>query len=132
MERIITPKRIISSRDYEHGFVPSLEFEAARKFNEEPTFDPETKPYKFVNKVKTNTRSHGWHFEIDHEYFIALQHRIYNTSECVSIYKTDSKQTFDAYTMTPLAVFVSAVDIETVVDEWAAKYILENEINNKN
>jgi len=116
----ITPKRVISSKSYPSGNVPSWDFDAAREFNENPTFNPRTKPYAFIDKIKTNTRNHGWHFEYDGEYYLAMQHRTFGSSECISIYKTDKKQNFNT-NMNALRSYLTYVDVETVVDKFFAE-----------
>jgi len=116
----IKPKRVISSRDYETGNLPSCDFDSARVFNENPTFDSELKPYKFIGPIKSNTRSHGWHIQMKDtsEYLLVLQHREGRATECVSIYHTDGKQTYNPAKQNPIVSFTTAVDCETVFDKW--------------
>ena len=124
----IKPKRVISSREYNDneyrsGVVPSGDYNAARMFNENPSFDPETKPYKFIAPIKSQTRNHGWHFQMKEtgEYFLGLQHRLFGATEYVSIFHTDQKQNFNPAKQKAIIRYPTAVDIETVVDDWIAK-----------
>lgn len=109
--------KIVSSRQFETGNVPHATFLEIREENENPKFDPDSKPYKFVEKIKTNTRNHGWLFEIDDNYYMALQHQVYGASECISIYASDKKQNWNV-SQIPLKRYVSYVDVEYIVDKF--------------
>jgi len=109
-------QRIISSTDFKTGNIPFHLYNEIRQFNENPVFDPTTKPYKFINKVKSSTNSYGWHFEYEGKFYIALHYKMKYT-EHISIYQTDKKQKYNA-SFIPLKTYIGYVDIETVVDMW--------------
>lgn len=123
-------ERIITARQFESGNIPNKYVNQIRELNENPIFDPATKPYTFISKIKSDTTNHGWLFEVGDQYYIALQHKYYLQTQYVSIFLSDRKQTFDAGQQ-PLAQYVTYVDIEAAVDRFV-KEELGIELNNEN
>jgi hypothetical protein len=121
-------ERIVSSYQFDTGNVPSYVYDEIRILNENPIFNPDTKPYQFIDKIKSSTRNHGWHFQVGDDYYLALQHRIHGSTECISIYKTDKKQNFSG-DMESIKSYISYVDIEYVVDKFV-KEDLGIQLNN--
>lgn len=110
-------EKIIKSSQYETGNIPSWDWDKVRELNENPNFEPASKPYKFVDKIKSSTRNHGWHFQIEDDYYLAIQHRINGATECVSIFSTDKKQNYYGGTQA-LKEYITYVDIESAVDRF--------------
>lgn len=109
-------EKIIRSTQFTTGNIPSKYWEQIREHNENPTFNPSTKPYKFIEKIKSDTRNHGWLFSVGDDYYLALQHyALGGATECVSIYESDKKQSFSVDNE-PIKKYITYVDIETVVD----------------
>jgi hypothetical protein len=108
--------RVFKSSDFETGNVPYDMWKDIREYNESPVFT-EIKQYKFIEKIKSDTRNFGWLFEFEEKYYIALQHKIHNCTDCVSIYTSDKKQTFDG-SMMPIVTYVTYVDLELAADKF--------------
>ena len=123
-------EKIVTARQFDSGNVPPRIWDEIRKKNENPTFENKTKPYEFIEPIKTDTRNHGWLFKLDdsNHYFIALQHQIYGASECISIFKSDKKQNFNI--SETIKSYLSYVDIEYIVDKFVKEELkIEKEIS---
>jgi len=123
-----TKEKIISARQFKSGNIPEQIWNKIRQKNENPVFDKKTKPYEFIECIKTDTRNHGWLFKINNtnQYFTALQHQIYGASECISIFRSDKKQNFDPSSK-PLKSYLSYVDIEYIVDKFVKEELKTEE-----
>ena len=108
-------EKIVSAKQFETGNVPSQIFDNIKHLNENPIFNPDTKPYKFVAKMNSDTRNHGWHFSVGEDYYLAMQHRCHGATECISLYRSDKKQSFDSGWQ-PIKQYITYVNVEHVVD----------------
>ena len=114
----INTGRIINSSELPRGYMNEWERASMRKFNENPQFDNETKPYNFISKIKSNTDVHGWLFEYAGSIYAATQKLMFRGPETVHIYNASDKGKFDV--MKYIGKIERICDIETAVDRWVA------------
>lgn len=110
--------RIISPTVLERGYMDEWQRAFMKKFNENPTFNNEDKPYNFIKPVKTNTNVHGWIFEYNDKLYVATQLLKWRGPESVLIYNATKKGEFKC--TEEIADIPLMCDIETAVDQWVA------------
>lgn len=115
-------KRIIKSNETKYGNLSEFEKEKARFINENPTFDPKTKQYKYIKNIKTNTANHGWIFEFNGRIFAALQVWVPRMGETVYIFNATQKGDFSIDKENELVKYSTYVDIEAAVDKFVTEF----------
>lgn len=114
--------RLISSRETNTGNLSEIQKKQVREINENPSFDPKTKLYKFIKVIKSDTKAHGWIFEFNGKIFTAIQAKQSRGSECVSIYRASKKGDYIPSLQNLVARYKYIVDIEHAVDKFSEEF----------
>lgn len=115
-------EKLVSTKQCESGNLTEQQKILVREINENPSFDPKTKPYKFIKKLKSNTDNHGWIFIYKGKVFIALKTWLRRLYDCVIIYPADDKGKFESSIKNEIVRYPNIVDIEYAVDKFVKDY----------